>query len=139
MFPFIRPGDIIAYTDRSINKVTSQRVVRLNGAFLTTRGDNNVCKDERQLYKNIMGKVVKVFRRGKNIKFGIMWGNTALAFLSGANILHKLLRRLGSFYSREFYTSHSPMPTMPYLDLHSNKKARPFDESNKTSENTEAV
>ncbi len=90
----VRPGDIVAYIDRSTKRITSHRILDLNGPFVLTRGDNNTCRDEQLGRQDILGKVVHVHRRGKELQFSIKWGKRMLAVLSGANILHKILRRL---------------------------------------------
>ncbi len=117
MMPFIRGGDVIAIypegnheigTGDIIAFVLSQtgtmfvhRVVLKQRRFFLTRGDNLVKDDGWISGKNILGKVVRVERKGKSVFLGVTGaGNKLIALFSYTGILPWLTLPVRKLYQR---------------------------------------
>jgi signal peptidase I len=105
MFPFIRNGDVvtispldrhgprlgdvIAFLQITNNSLTLHRVVGVDGHQYVLRGDSAIQSDGGIPIENILGKAVRVERRGRNVRLGIGSGNRAIAALSRWGVLQK--------------------------------------------------
>lgn len=98
---YISTGDVVAARFASKNKVLVHRVVKITDNSFLLRGDNCLKNDGIVSCPNILGKVTKIERRGKEKRFGFGPERFLIAVLSRSRCLFVtffILRKLFSFF-----------------------------------------
>lgn len=106
MSPFIRDGDIltiakssdkymvgevVAFERLCHNKLVVHRIVGLKNDRCLIKGDNGYKWDGFVSLQNIIGRVVKVERKGRDVFAGLGTASPTIAWLSRYNFLPVLL------------------------------------------------
>lgn len=78
----LQTGDVVAFINPSCNRLMIHRIVRVSRQGYLIKGDNNSIPDGRIPASNILGRVVRVEREGRRIRFGLGAGNIFIAWLS---------------------------------------------------------
>lgn len=82
----IRHGDILVFVRIPDNRVIAHRVVKITGNRFLCKGDNVAVHSDGWIsFEDVLGRVEKVERNGKPIRFGVRSGKRLIAWLS----LHK--------------------------------------------------
>ncbi len=87
----IRSGDVIAFIRPEMKKLVIHRVVGKKGEYFHIKGDNIPDTDELIPATNIMGRVTRVERNGKEIFLGLGPERFLIAFLTRRGLLFPLL------------------------------------------------
>jgi hypothetical protein len=107
MTPFIRDGDIITilplrrrlsagevavYICPKTGKLIVHRVIKLRNGMLYIKGDNSFSECDKVPYKNILGFVGRVERKGRNVSLGLGPEGGIIALFSRAGLFFLLLK-----------------------------------------------
>jgi hypothetical protein len=87
----IRSGDVVAFIRPEMKKLVIHRVVGQKGEYFHIKGDNIPDTDELIPVANILGRVTRVERSGKEIFFGLGPERFLIAFLTRRRLLFPLL------------------------------------------------
>jgi len=82
-----KKGDVVVFKKRRSGEIVVHRIVRTKGDDYLVKGDNLLDEDGRVSQKDIFGIVRAVDRKGKKIRFGILWGKGMIAFLNRGKFL----------------------------------------------------
>lgn len=93
----IKRGDILVFVHPESSHVLAHRVVKLKSSRILCKGDNvpNLF-DGWIFYEDVLGRVVRVQRERKQIKFGLGIEGKLLAYLSRKKLLVPLVNILGT-------------------------------------------
>jgi len=97
----LETGDVVAAMNPSRDRILIHRVIAKNGKGCLLQGDAAPFSDGYISRKHIMGKVVRIERNGKGVRFGLGPGRILLAILARAGLLRLVsgvLRRLSLKY-----------------------------------------
>lgn len=89
-----RNGDVIAFADPWSGKLVVHRVIKKQGNLFLTQGDNVPQADGSIPRASVLGRVIKVERKGKNVVFGLGSGRMLIAFLIRRKLLIPLVSRV---------------------------------------------
>ena len=91
----IHVGDVIVFVQVGNGHVLAHRVVQIKSNRILCKGDN-VAKscDGWVLFEEVLGRVIKVQREGKPVRFGLGIGKKWIAFLSRKKWLVPLINFL---------------------------------------------
>jgi hypothetical protein len=92
----ISVGDVVAFRVAQGDRIAVHRVVRKTGDRYLIRGDCCSEPDGRIAGADMLARVSRVERRGKEVTFGLGPERRILAFLSGRDFLYPILRLLGA-------------------------------------------
>lgn len=97
-------GDIVAFVRPKTGKLVIHRITGKYAGYYNIKGDNTWQVDSPIAEKNILGRLVKVERDGRHIRFGRGLERFLIAFLSRRNLLPLLFRgwRVVPFFVRRF-------------------------------------
>jgi len=89
-------GDVVAFTRPEIGKLVIHRVIAKRGSGWLLRGDNCLEADGVVVLENILGRVVRTERGGREVRLGLKAGagKKLIALLSGHNLLLPLIKLL---------------------------------------------
>lgn len=85
-----RPGDVVAFIRPEMKKLVIHRVVEKKDEYFHIKGDNTPDTDELIPETNILGRVTRVERNGKEIFFGLGPERFLIAFLTKRGLLSPL-------------------------------------------------
>jgi len=91
-------GDIVAMVHPISGRLFIHRIVRKEGTYVITRGDNAVCADGRIPGQFIFGSVTRIERNGKSLSLGLGPERTLIALLSRKELLHPICGLLRSLF-----------------------------------------
>jgi len=86
----IHPGDIVAFIRPKLNKLIIHRVVGKKTEYFHIKGDNIPDTDEQIPATNILGRVTRVERNGKEVFWGLGPERFLIAFLTRRGLLFPL-------------------------------------------------
>ncbi len=128
MFPFVRNGDVVTISpfqgdepgvgdivaflqDRS-RSLALHRVVSVHDRAYVVRGDSAVCADGRIPGKDILGKVVRIERDGRDVRFGLGSERRTIAMLSRLGLSGRLISCMITAWAagRRLFVPRSEMP-----------------------------
>jgi len=78
----LRYGDVIAFVNPFRGELTVHRIVHVSRAGYLIKGDNAPEPDGRVPGSSIIGRVIRVERRGRQVRLGLGVERIAIAFLS---------------------------------------------------------
>lgn len=78
----LRYGDVVAFLNSFRDKLTVHRIVHISRAGYLIKGDNAPEPDGRVPRSSIIGRVVRVEHRGRQVWLGLGIERVAIAFLS---------------------------------------------------------
>jgi len=87
----IRSGDVVAFIRPEMKKLVIHRVVWRKGEYFHIKGDNIPHTDELIPETNILGRIVRVERNGKEVFFGLGPERFLIALLVRMRIFPALL------------------------------------------------
>ena len=88
-----RPGDVAAFCHPETRKLVVHRVLaRRNGGYLL-RGDNAPESDGLISFQDVLGRVTRVERDGREVRLALGLERRLIAFLSRHNLLQPLIFR----------------------------------------------
>ncbi len=93
----IEAGDIALLFDENQNKIQAHRVISREKNYYHLKGDNLNVSDGFKLGSFLLGRIIKIERKGKKINFGLGPEKIIIAFLSRLNLLPKITRALRLF------------------------------------------
>ena len=85
-----RYGDVVAFIRPEMKKLVIHRVVGKKGEYFHIKGDNITYTDELIPVANILGRVIRVERNGKEVFFGLGPERFLIAFLNRRGLLFPL-------------------------------------------------
>lgn len=86
----LRPGDIVAFLHPSSNSLTLHRLIGVENDYYEIRGDSAMQPDGKIPLDNILGKVIRVERKGRDVRMGVVSGGRAIAFMSRRGMLGRV-------------------------------------------------
>jgi len=86
-----RPGDVVAFVNVLSNQLMVHRIIHVSPAGYLIKGDNNSVPDGLMPASSIIGRVVRVVRRGRQVRLGLGIERFAIAWLSQRCWLTQLL------------------------------------------------
>jgi hypothetical protein len=99
-----RLGDVVAFVKQGTGRLAIHRVVATSAGGCLIKGDNSSKDDGYVPIANILGRITKVERNGKNVLLGLGPERYLIAFLARKGLLIPLLlpvlRRLKPLLSR---------------------------------------
>jgi signal peptidase I len=78
----LRPGDVVAFVNVLSNQLMVHRIVHVSPAGCLIKGDNNSVPDGLMPASSIIGRIVRVVRRGRQVRLGLGIERCAIAWLS---------------------------------------------------------
>ncbi|MBA4390123.1 MAG: hypothetical protein C0399_04210 [Syntrophus sp. (in: bacteria)] len=87
----LRPGDVVAFVNVLSNQLMVHRIIHASPAGYLIKGDNNSVPDGLMPASSIIGRVVRVVRRGRQVRLGLGIERFAIAWLSQRCRLTQLL------------------------------------------------
>ena len=87
----VRPGDVVAFIRPEMKKLVVHRVVGRKGEYFHIKGDNTFDSNELIPATNILGRVTRVERNGKEIFLGLGPERFLIAFLARRGLLLPIL------------------------------------------------
>ncbi len=87
----LRPGDVVAFVNVRSNQLMVHRIIHASPAGYLIKGDNNSVPDGLMPASSIIGRVVQVVRRGRQVRLGLGIERFAIAWLSQRCRLTQLL------------------------------------------------
>jgi signal peptidase I len=78
----LRPGDVVAFVNVLSDQLMVHRIVHISPAGALIKGDNNSVPDGLMPASRIIGRVVRVARRGRQVRLGLGIERYAIAWLS---------------------------------------------------------
>ena len=78
----LRYGDVVAFVNPCHGKLTVHRIVHVSRAGYLIKGDNTPELDGRMPRSNIIGRVIRVEHRGRQVRLGLGMERIVVAFLS---------------------------------------------------------
>lgn len=102
----IRLGDVVAFQNPAIGKLTIHRVVHISRRGYLFKGDNSPESDGRVSPARIIGRVVRVERHDKRVQLGSGIERVVIAFLSRHGWLTPIVR-MGWRFARLFVSRTS--------------------------------
>jgi signal peptidase I len=78
----LRPGDVVPFVNPSCNKLMVHRILNVSQEGYLIKGDNNSEPDGRIPASSIIGRVVRVEHRGRQVRFGLGTESFLIAWLS---------------------------------------------------------
>lgn len=87
----LRPGDVVAFVNVRSNQLMVHRIIHASPAGCLIKGDNNSVPDGLMPASSIIGRVVQVVRRGRQVRLGLGIERFAIAWLSQRCRLTQLL------------------------------------------------
>lgn len=92
-----RLGDVVAFTYPKINKLIVHRIVKRKGDYFLIKGDNLPYADGLIHRANILGRIVKVERKGKKVFFGLGIERFLISLFTRKGRIYNLLLPLWKF------------------------------------------
>ena len=84
----IRVGDVLIFVRPPDNQVIAHRVVKSSPVGFLCKGDNVTSLNDGWIsFGNVLGRVERVQRKGKDVRIGVKLGNRLIAWLSEKNLL----------------------------------------------------
>jgi len=77
-----RLGDVVAFVNVLSNQLMVHRIIRVSQAGYLIKGDNNSVPDGLMPASSVIGRVVRVVRRGRQVRLGLGIERSAIAWLS---------------------------------------------------------
>jgi len=93
----LRPGDVVPFVNPSCNQLLVHRILNVSQEGYLIKGDNNSEPDGRIPASSIIGRVVRVERRGRQVRFGFGIESFLIAWLSQCCWLTPLVRSVRRF------------------------------------------
>ena len=91
----LKTGEIVAYINLRSNKLVVHRIVSVQQNAYLIRGDNQADQDSELIPpENILGRVTRIERAGRNIRLGLGPESALIAKLSRKGRLQSYLTRL---------------------------------------------
>jgi hypothetical protein len=87
----LSPGDVVAFINVHSNQLMVHRIIHASPAGYLIKGDNNSVPDGLMPASSIIGYVVRVVRRGRQVRLGLGKGRFLIAWLSNRCWLTQLL------------------------------------------------
>jgi signal peptidase I len=87
----IRSGDVVAFIRPRMKTLVIHRVVEKRGEYFHIKGDNTLDSDELIPATNILGRVIRVERNGKEVLLGLGPERFLIAFLTRRGLLLPIL------------------------------------------------
>jgi signal peptidase I len=87
----LRPGHVVVFVNFRCNKLMVHRILRASPSGYVIRGDNNSEPDGLMPASSIVGRVVRVERRGRRVRLGLGIEGVVIACLSRFGWLSPLL------------------------------------------------
>jgi len=78
----LRPGDVVPFVSPSCDKLMVHRILNVSREGYLIKGDNNTEPDGRIPASSIIGRVVRVEHRGRQVRFGFGIERFLIAWLS---------------------------------------------------------
>ncbi|MEI8356570.1 MAG: S26 family signal peptidase [Deltaproteobacteria bacterium] len=91
-------GDVVAFLNPCCNKLAVHRVIHISRDGYLIKGDNSSEPDGRVSDSRILGRVVRVERRGRKVNLGLGIERIAIAFLSRRGWLTQLIGSMGNVW-----------------------------------------
>lgn len=88
----LRQGDVVPFINPSSNQLMVHRILNVSQVGYLIKGDNNSGPDGRIPASSIIGRVVRVERRGRQVRFGLGTEKFLIAWLSQCCWLTPLVR-----------------------------------------------
>ncbi|MCJ7595780.1 MAG: S24/S26 family peptidase [Desulfobacterales bacterium] len=78
----LRPGDVAVFVNFRCNQLMVHRILHASPSGYVIRGDNNSEPDGLMTASSIIGRVVRVERRGRRVRLGLGIEGVVIAWLS---------------------------------------------------------
>ena len=98
----LRPGDVVAFVNVISNQLMVHRILQASQEGYLIKGDNNSVPDGLMPASSIIGRVVRVVRRGRQVRLGLGIERVAIAWLSKRCWLTQLLA-MGQRITKQVY------------------------------------
>lgn len=98
----LRPGDVVAFVNVRSNQLMVHRIIHASPAGYLIKGDNNSVPDGLMPASSIIGRVVRVVRRGRQVRLGLGIERFVVAWLSQRCRLTQLLS-IGQRITKQVY------------------------------------